>query len=83
MSGGSWNYKEHNIYAIIEDICDDERMKKKVPKLTKLIYRLGLELSTTLHDLDYDFAGDTEIEDFNKFENEAMDKLLKCFKFKK
>lgn len=75
MSGGHWDYKQHDIRSILHDVAHDISVKKRFPKLAKKLRRLGDELECIVHELDWDLSGDSTIEDDKYFEKDSICRL--------
>lgn len=76
MSGGHWDYRHHEIGHVSEDVAKDREVSKRFPKLAKTIAKVGENLGTIIHELDYDLSGDSEIDDDKEYEKKAMSILL-------
>ena len=75
MSGGHWDYSGFRIQMALEDIAEDEEVKKRFPNLAKALDLLGDALYDMEHELDYDLSSDSHIEDDEKWEKDMLLRL--------
>jgi len=80
MSGGRWNYRQHELKELLQDVAFYMRGSEVCPELSKRLDNLAGVLYDIIHDLDWHFSGDTSIENFDKFESDAIQKLIKAVK---
>ena len=69
MSGGHWDYIQHRIEEIGNEINPREKSKEE-----KEFGKLLIEIANLLGDLDWYYSGDTGIEPFIKRWNEFKKK---------
>ncbi len=77
MSGGHWNYCHFQMMECIQNVADEGAVIKRFPKISQIFSELGVLLEDTIHELDYDFSGDSEIENDAVFEKEFVENLGK------
>lgn len=86
MSGGHWEYRDSQISEILQTVGQDGKVIQRFPKLAQVFRDLGEKLGDITHELDWDFSGDSMIEDDRKFELECLEEmaavLKKKFKFR-
>jgi len=75
MSGGHWDYQQYRTCDFLGEIAEDTH--KRFPKLSQIHEDLSKLLSDVWHDLDWDFSGDSEIENDEEFEKVFVEKLGK------
>ena len=75
MSGGHFNHIQHSIENGLNDFGRDPEVKERLPKLSKALKGLALELGEILHDIDWDLSGDSSIDDDATFDREAIKRL--------
>lgn len=78
MSGGKWDYKQEELKEILERVAYDMRGMKITPRLSVVMDSLAEKLEEVIHDLDWHLCGDTHIDDFEKFEEDAIKKIKEC-----
>ena len=76
MSGGHFSYSGYRIEDGLDEIANDPEVKKRFPKLSKVLLELGSVLSEIEHDIDWDLSGDTALTSDIEFEYEALTKLF-------
>lgn len=77
MSGGHWDYEGFRMRNHLENISADREVKKRFPKLAKVLRGLAIVLGGIDHDLDWDLSFDQTIKDDKKFEERMIQKLQK------
>lgn len=77
MSGGHWDYEGFRMRNHLENIGADREVKKRFPKLAKVLRELAIVLGNIDHDLDWDLSFDQTIKDDKKFEEKVIQKLQK------
>jgi len=80
MSGGHWDYYGIELEHMLDQIGNDSDVKKRFPKLSEILIKLGNTLYITEHTLDLDLSGDTIIKNDTEFENKTIKELEKCIK---
>jgi hypothetical protein len=75
MSGGHWNYEQHQMESLLKDVARDPKVKERFPSLAQRINTLADALGQIVHDLDWDFSGDSEIVDDRSFEKLVLEML--------
>ena len=75
MSGGHWNYDGFQMRNHLENMGRDRDVKKRFPKLAKVLLDLSAAMGDIDHELDWDLSYDQMIEDDKKFEEENLKKL--------
>jgi len=80
MSGGHWDYQQYNTCEFLNDIAVDTY--KRFPKLSQIHEDFSTLFAEVWHDLDWDFSGDSEIEDDEEFEKVFVEKLGKIIRKK-
>ena len=73
MSGGHFDYKDYGVRDLICDVSHDVKKDSKI--LSKVVKDVGTWLTDLIYELDYHYAGDTEIDDFRKTETKYLRKL--------
>lgn len=84
MSGGHWDYNNFRLSEILHDVGEDGHVVLNFPKAAQIFRDLAEVLDSAIHDLDWHICGDTEIENFTKFEEKLIEDLGKVIskKFK-
>lgn len=77
MSGGHFDYVQYQVSSGLEQFAVDTDVRKRFPDLGRALMSLGASLSLILHDIDWDFSGDSEIKDDAKFEKVSLQVLLR------
>lgn len=77
MSGGHFGYLGFKIQDALDTISTDPDVMERFPALAKILDELGPALYDIEHTIDWDFSGDSHIEDDRRWENEAIWDLLK------
>ena len=72
MSGGHWNYGQHQMESFLNDVARDSAVKERFPKLAKRFEELASALGKVAHDLDWDLSYDSTIKDDAEFEDKAL-----------
>ena len=80
MSGGHWNYDGFQMRNHLENIGRDKEVKKRFPKLAKVLLDLSVVMGDIDHELDWDLSCDQMIENDKKFEEESLKKLRSIIK---
>jgi hypothetical protein len=75
MSGGHWDYQEHQVRDLLERVAEDTQVKARFPSLAVELAATATILHEIIHALDYDLSGDTSIQDDTAFEKQALRKL--------
>lgn len=75
MSGGHFDYVYHKVRAGLEDVTQDEEVKRRWPHVTAALNRLSESLSETLREIEWDLSGDSHIEHDSVFEQEFFRKM--------
>lgn len=75
MSGGHFDFEQHNITNGLEQFNSNSDVKRRFPQLAKKLKDLEDNLRKILHDIDWDFSGDSSIDDDSKFDEESVSKL--------
>lgn len=76
MSGGTWQYENGRIPAILFEIAEDiETREHGFPDLAAELKLLGTVLGNVLHELDYHIAGDSHIPDLHTWERSALRRI--------
>ena len=73
MSGGHFDYRDHSVRELVIDVAHDLKKDSKI--LAKTVKEVGTWLTDLIHELDYHYAADTEIDDFRKTETKYLRKL--------
>jgi len=73
MSGGHWDHFEIRFKYELEEFC--EEIKERFPNLSKELLNKGKSICEIIHDIDYDFCGDTLINNDHDFEIGSIEKL--------
>ena len=66
----------------MEKIANDGYVLKRFPALSAVFRELGKTIGDISHDLDWDFSGDSSIENDEQFEKAAIGKIGKCLSLK-
>jgi hypothetical protein len=75
MSGGHWDYNFIRVQNEVGRVGEDPEVQARFPRLAARLRQLAESLYAVMHDLDWDFSGDTEIQDDRAFEEDALEKL--------
>lgn len=75
MSGGHWEYEQYGMERVLKEIGRDGETILRFPKLAQIFRDLGEVLGEVVHDLDYDFSGDSSIDNDSQFENKAVSRI--------
>jgi len=75
VSGGHWDYKQHEVDYLLEQVTEDAEVKRRWPKTAARLTQLRVALASILHDMDWDFCGDASIPDDAAFDADAVNKL--------
>lgn len=78
MSGGTWNYQQDRLREFLTGRLLNERESDLVtdcPQLAETFEQLGNTLADIIHDLDWHYAADSQIDDMAAFERQALEKL--------
>lgn len=78
MSGGHWNYSNHEIKEHLCEIGNDGYMIRRFPRLADIMHNLGVQLDDIIHEIDWDFSGDSSIDDDKEFEKKAIKMLIEA-----
>jgi len=73
MSGGHWNYAQHQVEEALQDVGDDAY--RRWPETGRIFEALAKVVPQIMHDMDWDLSGDTCIEQDVKFDMECVEKL--------
>lgn len=76
MSGGHWEYKGTRIQFDLEDIANDESLKKYWPNIGRVLAFLAEWIYDTEHDMDWHLSADHFIKDNEKWEDARLLLLL-------
>lgn len=75
MSGGRWDYGQHQMESFLLDVSRDPDVRKRFPNLASRLGDLASALGKIAHDLDWDLSEDSSIEDDAKFEKSSLQAL--------
>lgn len=75
MSGGHWDYRQHQLEELLSDIGNDKSVQNRFPKLAVAFKALSKALEEVIHDIDWDFCGDSSIKNDRVFEELSLSKL--------
>lgn len=75
MSGGHWDYCQFRVRDHLNDVANDGEIIRRFPKVAQVLRGFAYLLEDTIHKLDYDISGDSEIEDDEKFEKQFIKEL--------
>ena len=75
MSGGHWEYQQYKLKDILDQVKNDSLTKKRFQKLSIVLGHLSDYLADIIHELDWDFSGDSIISNDQEFETLAIKKL--------
>jgi len=75
MSGGHWDYSFCRVQNEVARVGEDPEVQARFPQLAARLRHLAEGLYAVMHDLDWDFSGDTEIQDDAQFEKDALKTL--------
>ena len=73
MSGGHFDYRDRQVRELVVDVVRELKKDSKI--LSKLTKDVGTWLTDLIHEMDYHYAGDTEIDDFKKTESKYLKRL--------
>jgi hypothetical protein len=76
MSGGHFDYKQHRLRDILEEISFDQEVNIRFPKIAMVYRKLTPIIYQNIHDLDWDLSCDSSIKDDKEFEQLFIAKLL-------
>lgn len=76
MSGGRWDHGQPRINNVLDDICHDEAVKKRWPKIRVALSALRVTIYEVIHDMDGCLSGDVSIDDDEEFDRKCSKKLL-------
>ena len=75
MRGGRWNYAGPRIEEILTEMGNDTKTMYRFPRLSHILIELSVILYDIEHDLDWDFSGDSSIENDSDWETAFINKL--------
>ncbi len=82
MSGGHWEYRQHEVREFLKDVGNDGYMIKRFPKLAHVFRNFADCFYDIFQDLDLDLSGDSYINNEERFEKESLEKIAAVLKTK-
>ena len=76
MSGGHFNYCQYQMEACLDEVANDEEVRRRWPRLAQRMEDLGITFGEIIHDIDWAFSGDSSIQDDHVFETESIKKII-------
>ena len=73
MSGGNFDYNQYRVKEFTNEVS--QVVKKDSLILSKMIKEIGMWVYRIGHELDYHYAGDTEIKNWEKLEIICLKRL--------
>jgi hypothetical protein len=80
MSGGHWEYNQHNVRELCDEVARDKYAQQVSQRITKLVGNVGEVLYDIIHDLDWHISGDATIHDPKDFERVYLYRLKDALK---
>jgi hypothetical protein len=77
MSGGHFEYAGRTARGLLEAVFEDPDVARRFPAIRELLYAVANWVYTVEHGIDWDFSGDTLIEDDAAWERDRLCELLR------